>query len=160
MVLTGDISQIGSSAKISAYAESDSGVGYIQKRFTISIDTLELKRFADCPRIRLSDFRCEFMNGSYGLIYNSTLSEANTIGYTYHNGKLVYRTVRKYTEGFFLLDGTVEFGSGYVYSEIRWSTDKTRWEIYVYSDDANHSTNYNETYMSGKLSAYSDATSL
>ena len=161
LVVTGDISNIGSSAKISVYAESATGVGFVEKNFTLNINTTELQRYADCPRITMSGFNCDFMNGNYGLIYYPTTSDANSIGYAYHDKKYVYRTSRKFTDGFLLLDGTVEFGSGYVFSEIRWSETKSRWELYVYADDnGEQSVNFNESYTDGKLCAFAEGSSL
>lgn len=156
LIVKEDISKLGTDAKVSITATSSTDVGLVNQNFTINIKKQELQRYAECPRIHISGFLCDFMNGNYGLVYHDTLSTTKSIGYEYYNGKLVYRTVRKYTSGFLLSDGTVEFGSGYVYSEIRWNDLKLRWELYVYSDDNSSDNNFNEKYKNGKICAFSE----
>jgi hypothetical protein len=157
LIVKGDVSEIGTEAKLSVSASNHLGDGNIEKNFTINIRKSELQRYAECTRIQMSGFECDFMNGNYGLVYHPTLSSSHEMGYAYHNKKLLFRTTRKFTDGFVLLDGTVEFGSGHIYSEIKWEDTRNRWELYVHSDDMSSDTNFNESYNGGKLCAYSNS---
>jgi hypothetical protein len=156
LVLTGDVSSLGASAKLSIAATSPSGIGNLEKNLTINIQTNELNRYSECPRVKLSGFPTDIINGNYGLIHTTVTNETEGAGYQYINQKLRYRTNRRFTEGSLLSDGTVDFGSGYIYSELRWDDTKARWEVYVYSDDVE--TTYNSQFALGKLCAYSDST--
>ena len=107
LIVNGDVSDIGTEAKLSIRASNHNGVGLVEKNFTINIIKSELQRYAECTRISVSGFECDFMNGNYGLVYHPTLSSSHEMGYAYYNKKLLFRTTRKFTNGFVLLDGTL-----------------------------------------------------
>ena len=133
-------------------------IGFVEKNFTINILDTELIRYAPCPRVSLKGFNTELLNGNYGLVYNETSSEGYEVGYEYMNSKLVYRTNRKYTNGFVLSNGVVEFGAGYFYTKLIWSDTEKRWELRVFSDESNVDDSVNYEYQSGKLCAFSSTT--
>jgi hypothetical protein len=158
LILNNEINKIGSIAKISVHARNDMDIGFVEKNFTINILDTELIRYAPCPRISVQGFNTELLNGNYGLIYNETSAEGHEVGYEYMNSRLVYRTNRQYTNGFILLNGTVEFGAGYFYTKLSWSDIESRWELRVFSDETSVDENINYDYKLGKLCAFSEAT--